>query len=127
MTGAGAFRRGYALAALLLFAVEAGIARFVHDSLIRPFGGDTLAVVLLYCVLRVFPAMRVVPAALAALLIAFAIEFGQYFHLARLLGLSHIAIARLILGSSFDVGDLFAYALGAAGVLIVEAIRASRT
>jgi hypothetical protein len=42
------FRPSYALAALAVFAIEVIIALFVHDGLVRPFVGDSLAIVLVY-------------------------------------------------------------------------------
>ena len=45
-------RWGYALAALVLFAVEVVIALFVRDAFVRPYLGDVLAVMLVYAVLR---------------------------------------------------------------------------
>jgi hypothetical protein len=46
------FRPAYALAALIIFAIEVCIALFVHDGFIRPYVGDVLAVALVYAALR---------------------------------------------------------------------------
>ena len=35
-------RMGYAAAFMLILVIEAGIALFVRDSFIRPYGGDVL-------------------------------------------------------------------------------------
>jgi len=43
------FHLKYFIATVLLFFVEAVIARYMHDSFIRPFGGDFLVVILMYC------------------------------------------------------------------------------
>ncbi len=40
------FRKGYALAAAILLAIEILIALFVRDRLVRPYLGDALAVAL---------------------------------------------------------------------------------
>lgn len=45
-------RRWYALAFGLLLLLEALIAVFVHDRFVRPYLGDVLAAVLLYCLAR---------------------------------------------------------------------------
>lgn len=45
-------RRWYALAFGLLLLLEALIAVFVHDRFVRPYLGDVLVVVLLYCLAR---------------------------------------------------------------------------
>jgi len=117
------FRPYYALATLIVFAVELFIALYMHDRVIRPYVGDSLAVVLVYLGLRTVTPLSVRTAVVAALAIAFAIEFGQYFHLVDRLGLGHNRIARMVLGTVFDVGDLGCYVAGAAVVWAVEAAR----
>jgi hypothetical protein len=118
-------RVGYALTALAVFATEIVIALFVHDAVIRPYIGDSLAVVLVYLAIRVFP-VSVRTAVIAALLIACAIEAGQYFHLIDRLGLRGQMWARFLLGGSFDLRDFAAYGLGAAAVALVEHLRQKR-
>lgn len=117
------FRLSYALAALALFAVEIAIALFVHDRLIRPHIGDSLAVILLYLALRAVTQLRVMPAAGIALAVAVAIEFGQLFGLIGALGLSGNIAARFLLGAGFDPLDFIAYAAGALFVIAVERVR----
>lgn len=117
------FRLSYALAALALFAVEIAIALFVHDRLIRPHIGDSLAVILLYLALRAVTQLRVMPAAGIALAVAVAIEFGQLFGLIGALGLSGNIAARFLLGAGFDPLDFIAYAAGALFVIAVERMR----
>ena len=53
--------RGYALAAVILFAIEVVIALYVRDRFVRPHLGDTLAVLLVYCGLRATTRIGVVP------------------------------------------------------------------
>jgi uncharacterized protein YqjF (DUF2071 family) len=98
----------------------------VHDALIRPYIGDFLALIFLYCLLRSFLAFRVVPLVLLALVIAYLIEFGQYFHLLTHLGLQHVRVARIVLGSAFSWADMLLYTAGAAAVLAEEARRNTR-
>jgi hypothetical protein len=112
----------YVLAALAVFATEIVIALFVHDAVIRPYVGDSLAVVLLYLAIRVFP-VSVPTAVIAAFLIACAIEIGQYVHLIDRLHLGGQMWARFLLGGSFDVRDFAAYGLGAAVVALAEWLR----
>jgi hypothetical protein len=114
------FHRGYALLALGLFLTEVVIALFVRDRFIRPYLGDTLAVILVYAALRATFRIDVIPAAATAFLIAAAIEFGQYLHLLDLLGLADNGIARTVLGSGFEFKDFLAYAAGALIVLAAE-------
>ncbi len=107
----------------MLFAVEVIIALFVHDRFVRPYLGDVLAVVLVYCGLRALFALGPWPAAGIAFAVAAAIEFGQWFGLLDLLGLRGNAVARVVLGTGFDWKDFLAYGAGAALALIVEGRR----
>ncbi|MBO9698522.1 MAG: DUF2809 domain-containing protein [Sphingopyxis sp.] len=117
------FRKGYALAAAALLAIEILIALLVDDSFVRPYFGDTLAVALVYCALRATLALRPFPAAALALAVAVVIEFGQYLHVLRLVGLEGNAFARTVLGTGFEPRDFLAYAAGALAVLAIEAAR----
>lgn len=58
--------------------------------------------------------------AIAVLLIAYAVEVSQYFHLIVWLGWRHSTAAQWILGSGFAWGDMLAYTLGVALIWIVE-------
>ena len=120
------FRSDYALATLVLFLTELGIALFVHDSFVRPHLGDTLAVILIYLAIRTVMPWRVIPAVAAALAFAVVIEIGQAFHLISRLHLDHNQIAHFVLGSGFDRKDFVAYAAGGIIVIVVEALRKER-
>ncbi|MGI4761644.1 MAG: DUF2809 domain-containing protein [Janthinobacterium lividum] len=120
------FARTYAGLAAGLLALEILIARFAHDRFIRPYAGDFLATILLYCLLKSgwpVPARRV---ALAALLVSYALEAAQLAHLLPWLGWQHSRAARLLLGSQFEWGDIVAYTLGALLVLVVEQQRGTQ-
>ena len=113
-------RSRYLLLAAGLLGVEIGIAGFAHDRFVRPYAGDFLATILVCCLLKSFwlaPAGRV---AAVALLVSYAVEGAQLLHLLRWLGWQHSAAARLVLGSQFEWGDMLAYTLGAALVLLAE-------
>ena len=47
-------RWGYLAASIIVFIMELIIALYVHDRIIRPYIGDMLVVVLVYCFVRVF-------------------------------------------------------------------------
>lgn len=121
-----AFHPGYALAALIVFLIEVAIALWVRDAVVRPYGGDVLATILVYLGLRAATAMKVIPAALAALAISFLVEMAQALDLVTRLGLAHNDTARTVLGTSFAVGDLVAYSVGALLVVMVERLRGIR-
>jgi hypothetical protein len=96
------------------------IALLVHDNIIRPYFGDLLVVILIYCLLKSFLNTPPFITAIAVLLFAFTVEFLQYLRLIHLLGLENSAAARIILGSSFEWLDLLAYTVGVVILLIVE-------
>ena len=117
------FRPNYAIATLAIFLIEVLIALYVRDAFIRPYGGDVLAVVLVYVGLRAVTSLRVGPAVAVALAIAFGVEVAQALNLITTLGLENVQLARTVLGTSFAWGDLAAYGAGAVMVLIVEQAR----
>ena len=119
-------RARYALAAIVVFAVEVLIALYVHDAVIRPYLGDSLAVALVYLVLRAVLPVRARVAAGLAFAIACALEIGQAFHLVDRIGLGHSRVARVLLGTHYDPSDFVAYALGAIAVLLAEGAMAYR-
>lgn len=121
------FRGGYALAAAVLFAVEAAIALRVHDTLVRPLVGDALVVALVHCAVRAVTPLRTTPAICAAFALACAVEVGQAFALVDRLGLGGNAVARVVLGTRFDPLDFVAYALGAVATLAAERLRRGRS
>ena len=118
--GAPISRKVYALAALIVFAIEVVIALFVRDAFIRPYIGDVLAVALVYTALRAIVPLTMIPAIATALTIALAIEIAQALDLLGALGLRDNQLARIVLGGAFDWMDLIAYAVGGIVVVIVE-------
>jgi hypothetical protein len=116
-------RPSYALATIAALGIEIAIARFVHDDLVRPYLGDSLAVVAVYLALRALTRLRVGTAVTIAFAFACAIEVGQFFHLVDLLGLGANRVARIVLGTTFGLTDFVAYAGGALGVLGIEVAR----
>ena len=92
----------------------------MHDWIIRPYGGDFLVVVLLYCFVRSFLAVPVLPTALSVLVFSYLVEVSQFFHLADRLGFKAPSLARTLLGTYFTWTDLLAYTLGILTVLGVE-------
>ena len=96
---------------LCLTGAEVYIGACVHDDLIRPYGGDTLAVIVLWALVRCFVprGVRWLPGALFAF--ACAVEASQALHLADRLGVTG-RFLRTVLGTSFAWGDILAYAVG---------------
>jgi hypothetical protein len=114
------FNRTYFFWAVALFIIEVLIALFVRDSFVRPYVGDYLIVMLIYCAVRTFLNAPVVKVALGVLLFSYLIEVLQYFQLVKRLGLAHNVIARTVIGYGFEWKDLFAYTLGVITLLVLE-------
>lgn len=112
--------RHYFIAATILFVIEVGIALFLHDSFVRPYLGDVLVVILIYCAVKSVLNWSVWPTAIGVLLFAFAVEAAQYFGLIYYLGLENSGLARAVIGTSFAWADIVAYCAGIALVLLVE-------
>jgi hypothetical protein len=112
--------RNYLLPAILLLVIEVLIAVFIHDAFVRPYIGDLLVVILLYCIARSFSNISPWILALAVLLFSYMIELLQYLDFVERLGWAHSKIAVIILGNSFARTDLLAYTIGIAVVLSIE-------
>ncbi|RCH55826.1 DUF2809 domain-containing protein [Mucilaginibacter hurinus] len=113
----------YFLLFILLLVTEAIIALFLNDGFIRPYAGDFLVVMLMYCFAKSFAATPLLPTAIGVLLLAYLIELSQFFHLARLLGVQHSTIAQLLIGQAFSWIDMVAYTLGVITIIIIEKLR----
>ncbi|MGL2964611.1 DUF2809 domain-containing protein [Flavobacterium sp. RSB2_4_14] len=114
------FNSNYFLLTILLFFIEVGIALFVHDNFIRPYFGDVLVVILLYCFVKSFLNMSKSKVVIWVLLFAFSIETLQYFLLVEKLHLQNNEIAKTVLGTSFAWEDILAYIIGIVIVIILE-------
>lgn len=114
------FHKTYFYLTLLIFCVEVFIAVFVRDNFVRPYLGDILVVILIYCFLKSFLNLSVLKTALFVLLLAFSIEFLQYLKFIELLGLENSSFGGTILGTSFDWLDLLNYTIGIVILLLAE-------
>lgn len=105
---------------LLIFVIEVIIALYVKDSIIRPYGGDVLVVMLMYYFGKSFIKTKPLYLAIAVLLFAYAVEIGQYFNLVEILGMQDNKIMRIVIGSSFSWGDMLAYTAGAIICVLID-------
>lgn len=103
-----------------LFITEILIALFVHDRFIRPYLGDVLVVILLYCFVKSFLNLRVTTAAFSVLAFAFTIELLQFLNIVEKLNLEKSKLARTVIGTSFSWLDLLTYLIGIAIVIAAE-------
>jgi hypothetical protein len=114
------FNKNYFGLAILIFIMEVLIALFAHDRFIRPYLGDVLVVILLYCFLKSFLKLSVLTAALGVLAVSFTIELLQFLHIVEKLHLEESKIARTVIGTSFSCIDLLTYIVGITIILLVE-------
>ena len=106
-------KRSFYLAMTVFWlAVEVVIACYVHDRFIRPYVGDVLVVVVVYCFVRIWVPQGVRLLQLYVFLFAAGVEVLQYFHLVDLLGAGNNTFLRVVLGSVFDLKDILCYGIG---------------
>ncbi|MFI6949587.1 DUF2809 domain-containing protein [Streptomyces sp. NPDC050422] len=127
MSGRSVLRvRGVAAGAAVL-TVAAGLGvRTVADGAVAKYAGDALYTVLV-CALVALCAPRARPLVVAGagLGISWAVEFLQLTGVPAELS-ERSAVARLVLGSTFNAPDLFWYAVGAAAAWAAHAAATSR-
>lgn len=116
------FHRVYFLLTILILAIEILIARYTHDAIIRPYGGDYLCVIFLYTLIQAFWRQPVRPLALRIFVFACFVEVTQYFKLAEWLGIPKDSVLHILMGYEFTWIDIGCYAMGIATVLIAEKI-----
>ena len=109
----------YAGIFVLLFAVEIIIGMYVHDSFVRPYVGDMLVVILLWALVRIFIPRKAVWLSGAIFVFSVLVELTQLIPLADFLGIEN-RLVRVLMGTSFAVGDIFVYAAGCAVTAVVD-------
>lgn len=114
------FNKTYFGWAVLLFTTELLIALFVHDRFVRPYVGDVLVVILMYCFLKSFFRLPILVGTFGVLAFAFMIEFLQYIAIVDMLGWEKSVLASTVIGTSFAWLDILAYVVGALLILLVE-------
>jgi len=114
------FNQHYFVRAIALLGIEILIAKFANDAIIRPYIGDLLVVILIYCLIKSFVDASVYRTALGVLLFSYSVEVFQYFQIVNLLELQDSRIARIVIGTCFSWMDLLAYTSGIILVLYLE-------
>lgn len=105
-------KRYYILGFVVLLIVEIMIAKYSKDDFIRPYLGDFLVVILLYCFLMAIIRFSILKALIIVLLFSFAVEFFQMINIVKVMQYQPPEMVMIILGSSFSIWDLLAYTLG---------------
>ena len=100
--------------------MEVLIALYVRDRIVRPYVGDYLVVIMLYCFVKSFIKASPLTVAIGVLLFSYLIEFLQYVNFLEAIGLENNKVAKVVLGHGFEWLDLVAYTLGIGTVLLLE-------
>ncbi len=102
----------YLIAFIVLLCIEFLIAIYVHDTFIRPYVGDLLVVIVLYCVVRVIipDKYRLMP--LWIFIFAVFVEYLQYIKIVEILGMENNTFLRILIGATFDWKDMMCYGIG---------------
>jgi len=85
---------------------------YVHDNFIRPYIGDIIVVFVVYCFIRIFIPEGIKYMPVFVFIFATTVELLQYLNLAQMLGLENNWIARIVIGSTFDIRDIVCYLIG---------------
>ncbi|WP_033959034.1 DUF2809 domain-containing protein [Psychroserpens jangbogonensis] len=110
----------YLILTIIILLLEICIAAFLTEGFIRHTFGDFLAVILLYCGIRTFIEANPIYIAISVLAFAFIIEFAQLYNMLDYLNLRQYKLVTIILGSTFHVSDLVAYAFGTITILLID-------
>lgn len=102
----------YLVSFLFLLITEVLIALFVRDSLIRPYVGDILVVIVLYCFIRIFIVEKYQLLPLYIFLFAVGIELLQLIGISELPWIKGNAFLQVLIGSIFDYKDILCYGIG---------------
>ena len=115
-------RIAYLIAFLLLLCVEILIGAFVHDAFVRPYVGDVLVVILIYCLIRIVKPTGIKLLSLYVFIFALIVELLQLVKIVDLLGIQRDSIVAIMVGTSFSFIDIICYAVGCAFTRITELI-----
>jgi DNA integrity scanning protein DisA with diadenylate cyclase activity len=113
------FKGTYFITFVSLLLIEVSIALWSGHPFIRGFIGDVVVVLLLYTFLKSFLSIASEWIATGVLILAFGIEFLQYFKITEILKITHPAL-KVMIGSVFDPCDLLAYTTGFCLILLAE-------
>jgi hypothetical protein len=116
----------YLCAFITLLIIEIVIALFVTNAFIRHHLGDVIVVILIYCFIKSFIRNEIKLLWLHIFIFATLVEIGQYFNLVDLLGLGEYRLARIIIGTTFDVWDIVCYFIGCVGIWVFEMVMKKR-
>lgn len=114
------FDKKYFLYFLGLLIVEILIALLVENPMIRGSVGDVLVVILIYCFIQAFFQINKKKTIIGVGIFALLVEISQAFHLVEKLNLQNSKFFATVLGTTFDLNDVWAYLAGCAVVWMLE-------
>jgi hypothetical protein len=92
------------------------IAMYLNDAFIRPYVGDILVIIVLYCAIRAIIPDKCKLLPLWIVIFAVFVECLQYLKLVQVLGWEDNTLLRIVIGSTFDLKDIACYVVG--GIVI---------
>lgn len=98
------------------------IALFVHDTIIRPYIGDVLVIILMYTFIRGIIKKSIKYLPIYLLVFASSVELAQYYNIVNLLNLQDYRLISVIIGNTFDIKDILCYLIGTVVLMIWEKI-----
>ena len=110
----------YIFSFIILFMLETFIALFVHDTIIRPYIGDILVIILMYTFIKGFIQKPLKFLPIYLFVFASAVEVVQYYRVVDLLHLENNKIISTIIGTSFDIKDILCYLVGSIILIMWE-------
>lgn len=115
------FNKFFAIATVVWLVIEVLIALFV-SGFVRNYVGDVLVVILMYTFIRTFWNGAKEVLSLYLFLFAVVIEIAQWGRLTDILSIDNRSALGVVIGSSFDWGDILSYAIGAGICYLVETL-----
>ncbi len=113
----------YLIAFFIFLLIEVLIALFIHDDFIRPYIGDVLVVVVIYCFAKIFLPNAKMWLPIAIFILAALVETLQYFNIVELLGVEDNAFLSTLIGATFDIKDIICYGVGGLCLCLFEIIQ----
>lgn len=114
------FHEKYVLIFTALLIVEILIALFVKNEMIRGSFGDVLVVALIYCFIQTFLNVNRLKTIIGVGIFAILVEILQAFDFVEKLNLQDNKFASTVLGTTFDMNDIWAYVACCALIYMLE-------
>ncbi len=119
-------KNNYLLAFIIILITEIIIAIFVKDTIIRPFVGDILVIILMYTFIRGTIQKNIKLLPLYLFLFATMVEIAQYFRIVEILNLQDNKFISIIIGTTFDKKDILCYFIATVILFIWEKIEKNK-